>query len=83
VGVGIISWIIVGIAAGWLAGVITRTKRGVWGNLVLGLIGAVVAGWITSNRVGGDAGLISSIIVSAIVAAALVFIKELIAGRSS
>ncbi|MGN6484358.1 MAG: GlsB/YeaQ/YmgE family stress response membrane protein [Thermomicrobiales bacterium] len=80
---GIISWIIVGIAAGWLAGVITRTKRGVWGNLVLGLIGAVVAGWITNNRVGGDAGLISSIIVSAIVAAALVFIKELIAGRSS
>jgi uncharacterized membrane protein YeaQ/YmgE (transglycosylase-associated protein family) len=79
--VGFISWIIVGLAAGWLAGVITRTRRSIWGNLVLGLIGAVIAGWITNNRVGGDAGLISSIIVSAIVAAALVFIKELIAGR--
>ncbi|HWK80924.1 MAG TPA: GlsB/YeaQ/YmgE family stress response membrane protein [Thermomicrobiales bacterium] len=78
---GFISWIIVGLAAGWLAGVITRTRRSIWGNLVLGLIGAVIAGWITNNRVGGDAGLISSIIVSAIVAAALVFIKELIAGR--
>jgi len=81
--VGIISWIIVGLAAGWLAGVITRTNRSLSGNLVLGLIGALIAGWITENRVGGDAGLISSIIVSALVAAALVFIKGVIAGRPS
>lgn len=27
-----IAWIIVGIVAGWLAGVITRTNRGIWGD---------------------------------------------------
>ncbi|MGB3329359.1 MAG: hypothetical protein WBA46_10425, partial [Thermomicrobiales bacterium] len=80
---GFFSWIIVGIAAGWLAGVITRTNRSIWGDLVLGLIGALVAGWITDNRVGGDAGLISSIIVAAIVAAVLVIIKNAIVGRSA
>lgn len=35
-----IAWIIVGIAAGWLAGVITRTDRNIFGDLILGLIGA-------------------------------------------
>lgn len=79
---GIISWIIVGIAAGWLAGVITRTDRGIFGDLILGLVGALVAGWLTDDMVGGDAGLISSIIVAALVAAVLVWIKNLILKRN-
>jgi len=80
---GIIGWIIVGIAAGWLAGVITRTDRSIWGDLVLGLVGAIVAGFIVDGSVGGDAGLISSIIVAAIVAAILVVVKNAILGRSN
>lgn len=75
-------WIVVGIAAGWLAGVITRTDRSIWGDLILGLIGAFVAGLVTDGLVGGDAGLISSIIVAAIVAAILVWLKNLILNRS-
>lgn len=75
-------WIVVGIAAGWLAGVITRTDRSIWGDLVLGLIGAFVAGLVTDGLVGGDAGLISSIIVAAIAAAILVWLKNLILNRS-
>jgi uncharacterized membrane protein YeaQ/YmgE (transglycosylase-associated protein family) len=78
---GFIGWIIVGIAAGWLAGVITRTDRSIWGDLVLGLVGAFVAGLITDGLVGGDAGLITSIIVAAIAAAILVLIKNAVMGR--
>jgi uncharacterized membrane protein YeaQ/YmgE (transglycosylase-associated protein family) len=77
-----LMWIVVGIAAGWLAGVITRTDRSIWGDLVLGLIGAFVAGLVTDGLVGGDAGLITSIIVAAIVAAILVWLKNLIMNRS-
>lgn len=73
---GFISWIIVGIAAGWLAGVITGTNRSIWGDLILGLIGAFVAGLITDNLVGGDSSLVVSIIVAAIAAAVLVMIKN-------
>ena len=39
---GILWWIVVGVAAGWLAGVITGSNRGIVGDLILGLIGAFV-----------------------------------------
>ena len=77
-----IAWIVVGIAAGWLAGVLTRTNRSIWGDLVLGLVGAFVAGLVTDGLVGGDSGLITSIIVAAIFAAILVWVKNLILNRS-
>ena len=76
-----IVWIIVGILAGWLAGVITRTDRGILGDLLLGLVGAFVAGLITDGLVGGDAGFWSSVIVATIAAAILVWVKNLIMGR--
>jgi uncharacterized membrane protein YeaQ/YmgE (transglycosylase-associated protein family) len=79
---GFISWIVIGIAAGWLAGVITRTDRGILGDLLLGLVGAIVAGLITDGLVGGDAGFWSSLITATIAAAALVWIKNLIMKRS-
>ncbi|MEJ7763068.1 MAG: GlsB/YeaQ/YmgE family stress response membrane protein [Thermomicrobiales bacterium] len=79
---GFISWIIVGIVAGWLAGVITKTDRSIWGDLVLGLIGAFVAGLITDGLIGDDSGLIISILVAAVAAAVLVLIKNAIMGRS-
>lgn len=77
---GFIGWIIVGIAAGWLAGVVTGSNRSIWGDLLLGLVGAFVAGLVTDNLVGGDASLITSIIVAAIAAAILVLIKNAILG---
>ena len=79
---GLIGWIIVGVVAGWLAGVITRTNRGILGDLVLGLIGAIVGGWITDVSISGDSGLIVSILVAAVVAAALVLLKNMVMGRS-
>lgn len=74
-------WIIVGIVAGWLAGVITRTDRSIWGDLVLGLIGAFVAGLIVDNVVDGDASFISSVIAATIAAVVLVLIKNAVLGR--
>jgi uncharacterized membrane protein YeaQ/YmgE (transglycosylase-associated protein family) len=74
-----IGWIVVGIAAGWLAGVITRTNRSIWGDLVLGLLGAIVGGFITDASMGDN--LIVSIIIAAVVAAGLVFLKNMITGR--
>lgn len=78
---GFISWIIVGIVAGWLAGVVTRTNRSIWGDLLLGVVGAFVAGLVTDGLVGGDSGLITSIIVATIAAVVLVLAKNMILGR--
>ena len=78
-----ILWIIVGIAAGWLAGVITRTDRSIWGDLVLGLIGALVAGLVVDGSVGGDAGFWGSLVAATIAAVVLVLLKNMIMGRRS
>jgi uncharacterized membrane protein YeaQ/YmgE (transglycosylase-associated protein family) len=44
---GLLSWLLMGLIAGWLAGKISRGKGfGCIGDLLLGLIGSVVGGWI-------------------------------------
>ena len=44
---GIIAALIIGAIAGWLAGLIVRGAGfGLIGNIVIGIIGALVAGWL-------------------------------------
>ena len=43
----VIAWLIVGAIAGWIAGKVVRGGGfGLLGNIVVGIIGAVVAGWL-------------------------------------
>ncbi len=81
---GIIAWIIVGLIAGWLAGLIMKGGGyGLIGDLILGLIGAVVGGWLFGLIMPSaePTGLIGSIIVATIGAVVLVAIVRLISGR--
>jgi len=41
---GIISWIVIGLIAGWLAHRILGGRGGILNNLAVGLIGAIVGG---------------------------------------
>ena len=45
---GIIIWLIVGGVVGWLASLIMRrdAQQGILLNIVVGIVGAVLAGWI-------------------------------------
>ena len=44
---GIIIWLIVGAIAGWLAGTVVRGGGyGLIGDIIVGIIGAVIAGWL-------------------------------------
>ena len=44
---GLLSWLLIGLIAGWLAGQISRGRGfGCIGDLLLGLIGSVIGGWI-------------------------------------
>jgi uncharacterized membrane protein YeaQ/YmgE (transglycosylase-associated protein family) len=54
-GAGIILWIIVGVAAGWLASRITGTdgRRGALANVFLGVLGALVGGFVTRAVLAG------------------------------
>ena len=57
---GILTWIIVGAIAGWLAGKVMKGRGfGLLGNVVIGVIGALVGGWLAgallniSNPISG------------------------------
>ncbi len=44
---GLIAWIVIGLLAGWLAGVVMPGKGfGLIGDLVIGLVGAFVGGLV-------------------------------------
>lgn len=51
---GIILWLIVGGVVGWLASIIMRTdaQQGILLNIVVGIVGALLAGWLISPLLG-------------------------------
>jgi uncharacterized membrane protein YeaQ/YmgE (transglycosylase-associated protein family) len=46
----IIAWIVVGGLAGWLASIIMKTdaEMGVGSNIIVGIIGALIGGWVVT-----------------------------------
>lgn len=43
----VIIWLIIGGLAGWIAGLIVQgTGFGVIGDIIIGILGAVIAGWL-------------------------------------
>jgi uncharacterized membrane protein YeaQ/YmgE (transglycosylase-associated protein family) len=46
---GILSWILVGLIAGWLAGQVMKgSGYGVLGDIILGIVGALVGGFLAA-----------------------------------
>lgn len=46
---GILSWIIVGLVAGWLAGELMRGSGfGLLGNMIVGIIGGLLGGFLAT-----------------------------------
>ncbi|MCU0505805.1 MAG: GlsB/YeaQ/YmgE family stress response membrane protein [Chloroflexi bacterium] len=51
----LIGWLVIGGFAGWVAGKLVRGRgNGVLVNVVLGVVGAVLGGWIASVVFGVD-----------------------------
>jgi uncharacterized membrane protein YeaQ/YmgE (transglycosylase-associated protein family) len=62
----LVWWIVVGLVAGWATGKIMRGKGyGVVMDTILGMVGAVIGGWIM-RRLGfrGQGGLLYTILVA-------------------
>lgn len=87
---GILGWIVVGFLAGLLAKAITpgaaNEPRGFLGTTVLGIVGAVVGGFIYHIVSGGHRDFIThfdlaSIFWAAIGAVIVVFIARMVQGR--
>ncbi|MCL4545486.1 MAG: GlsB/YeaQ/YmgE family stress response membrane protein [Chloroflexi bacterium] len=81
---GLIAWLFVGLIAGWLTGKIVQGSGfGVIGDLVLGLVGAVIGGFILGFFIHGSAGFIGSIVVAVIGAVILVTLARTLTGHRS
>jgi uncharacterized membrane protein YeaQ/YmgE (transglycosylase-associated protein family) len=74
---GFISWIVVGMIAGWMAGlVMSGGGYGIVRDIVLGLIGAVVGGFASGFFVHGEAGFWGSIVIAFLGACILIGIAR-------
>lgn len=72
-------WLVVGAVAGWLAGKIMKSKRGLVNNIILGIIGAFIGGWLLpALGVPLGVGMVSAIITATVGAVFLLFIINLI-----
>src|SRR5215472_13763499 len=77
---GILTWILVGLIAGWLAGrVMKGGGYGVLVDIILGILGGILGGWIFGALgIWHGGGLIGSVIVAFVGAVILVWITRLL-----
>jgi len=64
---GLFATIVVGLVAGLVASKIMKADTGVWVDLILGVVGSILGGWITSLLLGVD--LVSGINLTSIIVA--------------
>lgn len=81
---GIIASLIIGAIAGWLGGLIYKGScLGLFGNIIVGILGSGVGSWLLGNVLHislGD-GWIGSIITGAIGAVVVLFLLNIVFGK--
>ena len=81
---GIIAWIVWGAIAGWITNMIMGGKEGVIATIILGIVGAVVGGWLAGTvlKVADVTGInVESIVVAVVGAIIVVAVYRLVVGR--
>jgi uncharacterized membrane protein YeaQ/YmgE (transglycosylase-associated protein family) len=82
--VGIVAWIVVGAIAGFITNMIMGGGEGVIGTILLGIVGAVVGGWLAGSvlKVADVTGInIESIVVAVFGAVIVVALYRLVTRR--
>ena len=82
---GILSWIVVGLIAGWLAGMVMRGGGyGLIGDIIVGVVGGLLGGWLATSVLHIGAGVnginLESILVAFVGAVILLFALRLVGG---
>ena len=83
-----IIWLVVGGLLGWLASMVMKTdaEQGIFLNIVVGIVGAVLGGWLLAplfgtGTINANDFSLSSLLVSFVGALILLFVVNLIRGR--
>ena len=81
---GILSWIILGLVAGWLAGQFMKGGGyGLIGDIILGIIGALVGGFLASRLLDIDVNGFNlvSILIAFVGACIVIGISRAVSGN--
>ena len=80
----ILLWLILGALAGWVASLIVKTDQGISRDIVVGIVGAFLGGFVFN--LFGAAGVtgfnIYSILVAVVGAVVLLLVLKLVLGRT-
>ena len=82
----IIGWIVLGLLAGWIAGLVMRGGGyGIIGDIILGIIGALVGGFLSSVLLGVDVtGFnVTSLVIAVLGAIIVIAIARAVSPRRS
>src|SRR5947208_14065949 len=80
----IIAWLFLGLIAGWLAGKLARGRGfGCITDIVLGLIGSFIGGWVFTKLGIFGGGFLFSLAAATLGAVILVAIAHLFSGSNS
>jgi len=84
----VLSWVIVGLVAGFLAGQVMRGGGyGLIGDLIVGVLGGLLGGWLGTTLFHIDAGVtginLESILIAFAGAVLLILILRMIGSRRS
>ncbi len=75
----ILLFIVIGLIAGWLAGILVKGGGfGVLGDIVVGILGAVIGGYLFGAFGIGGRGLLGGVLVATVGAILLIFVLRLI-----
>lgn len=82
----ILVWIIIGLAAGGVASLIVpgRTPGGMIGAFVVGVLGAILGGWLVNDvmDMGTGGGIFGSILVAILGAVIILFVLRELGKRT-
>jgi uncharacterized membrane protein YeaQ/YmgE (transglycosylase-associated protein family) len=70
----LLTWVVVGAIAGFLASLITGSREGLVMMVILGIVGAVVGGWVAGDvlKIANVTGVNTTSIIVAVVGAVIV-----------
>lgn len=79
----LVSFLLIGLCAGWLAGRFTQGRGfGLWGNLIVGVVGAVIGGFLLSILGFTSSTLLAELITATVGAMALLAVLRASVGAN-
>lgn len=76
---GLLVFILIGLVAGWLAGVLIRGGGfGILGDIAVGVLGSVLGGYLFGTLNVGGSGMLGQVVIATAGAMILIFLLRLI-----